>query len=87
MTLNQLLKIKQDNYLGLNGKDYCPFEVETRIIEIMNKQAAASKYQPQEWNELVGSGSQAPAVKQTINFKLKTTKPMFVVNMANEKAA
>ena len=79
-TLAQLLRIKQDNYLGVNGKDYCVFEVESRIIEIKTRQASALKGELNPW-----IGSAVPEVKRAIKFLLKQTKPMFILDMANER--
>lgn len=95
MTLNQLKQIKKDNFVGANGVDYCPFELEARIQEIETKQAmefvsscnklenARAKYL--QINDRLVS-KQEPKIdifKMNLN---NNKKPMFPVNMALEMA-
>lgn len=40
MSLDNLKAIKLDNYIGRNGTEYCPFEVNNLIWEKENKAAA-----------------------------------------------
>jgi hypothetical protein len=82
MTLNQLLKVKDNNYMGLNGNDYCCFEIESRIIELKTKLANKTKYVPVDFGPVVQA-------KQDIKFEMisNNKKTMFKIDMANEKAA
>lgn len=93
MTLDQLKKIKADNYLGANGKDYCPFELEARIQEIETKQAMAfvsscNALENQRAKYMQINDKLAQPKKQINIFKmnLNNNKPMFPINMALEIA-
>lgn len=50
-SLQGLLQIKKDNYLGAMGKDYCPFEVEELIIQKKNKLADEQVRAVERWEK------------------------------------
>lgn len=91
MTLDQLKKIKADNFVAKNGNDYCPFEIESRIIEIETKQAmsfvASCKRVENEaakYMQINDKLAQPKAKPNIFKMNLNSNKPMFPVNMALE---
>ena len=94
MTLNQLKQIKKDNFVGANGVDYCPFELEARIQEIETKQAMAfvsscNALENQRAKYMKINDKLAQPKKEINIFKMNlnnNSKPMFPINMALEMA-
>ena len=77
ISLARLKQIKQDNYLGEGGKEYCPFEVQALIAEKEQAQAMAMVANAQKVREKLASVSK-------VNDLLKNTNtvqngPQFVL--------
>lgn len=91
MTLNQLKKIKADNFVGSNGKDYCPFELEARIQEIEMRQAmnfvsSCKNIEKKSAHTAQVNDFLAKPKSTKLEFKIQNNKPMFPLNMALEMA-
>ncbi len=92
MTLSQLKNLIEQNFIGSTGKEYCPFEVQARIVEIETKQAMAfvssCKALENDSSKYMQINTKLAQPKKENNiFKMNLTntkKPMFPVNMALE---
>lgn len=64
--LYRLLQIKRDNYQAESGQDYCPFALETAIIERKERLAASQVQAVKRWEktfanyEALGIGGMSP---------------------------
>lgn len=70
--LHRLLQIKKDHYTGESGQDYCPFSIETAILErkesLGNSQLAAVKRWEKTFAnyEALGLGGMSPPPPKVI---------------------
>ena len=64
MSLKRLKQIKKDNYIGEGGKEYCPFEVESLIVEKMQKKGIEESTKAiKEQNEMIRAMEHAERVE------------------------
>lgn len=73
--LNRLLQIKKDNYVAESGQDYCPFSIESAILERKENLAAAQVNAVTRWEKTLANYMQngiggmvppAPIVEDTV---------------------
>ena len=91
-TLKQLKNLQEQNHIGSTGKEYCPFDIQARIVEIETKQAMAfvssCKTVENQSAKYMQINDKLAQPKPEINiFKMNLNnikKPMFPVNMALE---
>lgn len=83
--LARLKQIKKDNFTSESGQDFCPFEIEARIVEIEMKQAMEFVSKSTKLEKRKAVYDQVNDILKTpIKFIINKPKPMFPINMALE---
>lgn len=79
--LHRLLQIKKDNYQAESGQDYCPFSIETAIVERSESLSVAQLNAVKRWEKthanymLHGIGGMSPPPPKVV----ETPKIQFII--------